>query len=372
MRIVLGTLIGLIYLTSAIVCLQSSFSGESGSRRTAYHNSVTICGCFTVATIVLLSQTSISIELCCVSLTLIYSLIALNLSHSSWVFGDGAEQQRRKEFCSATAVATETVAVNVRPSNVRAFDAFNLVVGKQTRPLIYLTGAKLLTIFCFCLPFICIASQANVSLTDVVVDDRNNGNDRITSAREDDVSNNIIDDNSTGNHKIFTDLMVLLLIRIALGSIAILLVRHNVNYLSIVYLMPITIGLAIMLLVPVFDPPWHPPNTVQTIAFSIIMIIYVAFSLIVDTIGHHAVLYANATAAAAVAPKVISLTFATFIEHLIDICIVVVYLNDWISAKLIATSFAIIFLTMIFSQKSTNSSERPQNSKLITVKYQIL
>lgn len=334
---------------------------------------------------ILLSQTKISIELCCVSLTLIYSLIVLNLSHSSWVFGNNVDQQwqwhltRRQEFCAVAATAaitTESVGVTVRPSNVRTFDAFNLVVGKQTRPLIYLTGAKLLTIFCFFLPFICIASRitihANILFTDVD-DNKNNGND-FTSANEDDVSNS----SSIIIGKIFTDLMVLLLTRIALGSIAILLVRHNVNGLSIVYLIPITIGIAVMLLVPLFDMPWQP-NTVQTITFSVVMIIYVAFSLIVDIIGHHAVLYANememshSHSTGATAPKVISLTFATFIEHLIDICIVVVYLNDLISVEVIATSFAIIFLTMILSQTSASNSEQKQNnSNLITVKYQIL
>lgn len=391
LRIVSGTLIGVIYLTSIIVCLQNGYS-RSGTitTRTAYCSSASICGCLTITLIILLSQTKISIELCCVSLTLIYSLIVLNLSHSSWVFGNNVDQQwqwrlqRRQEFYAAAAAATittESVGVTVRPSNVRTFHAFNLIVGKQTRPLIYLAGAKLLTIFCFFLPFICIASRitihANILFTDVDVNDDNktNGNN-FTSVNEDDVSNS--NSSSIIIGKIFTDLMVLLLTRIALGSIAILLVRHNVNGLSIVYLIPITIGLAFMLLVPLFDMPWHS-NTVQTITFSIIMIIYVAFSLIVDVIGHHAVLYANememgySHSAAAAAPKVISLTFATFIEHLIDICIVVVYLNDWISVKLIATSFAIIFLTMIISQTSASNSERKQNnSNLITVKYQIL
>lgn len=396
LRIVSGTLIGVIYLTSIIVCLQSGYTstGTTTTTQTAYRSSATICGCLTIALIVLLSQTKISIELCCVSLTLIYSLIALNLSHSSWVFGDGGGSnsssnnvdqqwqlrlQRRQEFCALAAAdaTTETVAVTVRPSNVRPFDAFNLVVGKQTRPLIYLAGAKLLTIFCFFLPFICIASQitihANISFTDGVDVNKNNVN-VLTSANKDDVSSSII----IGGGKIFTDFMVLLLTRIALGSIAILFVRHNVNFLSILYLIPITIGLAIMLLVPLLDLPWHS-NTVQTITFSVVMVIYVAFSLIVDIIGHHAVLYANkmeighSHGATDAALKVISLTFATFIEHLIDICIVVVYLNDWISAKLIATSFAIIFLTMILSQTSANTNKRKQsNTNLITVKYQIL
>lgn len=386
LRIVLGAFIGVIYLTSVILCLQSSCNSCSGrGMRLAYESNASICGCFTIATIVLLSLATISIELCCVSLTLIYSLIALNLSQASWLFGDDAEQREHKRLRrreEAFFVAAETVAVDVRPSNARTHHAFNLVVGKQTRPLIYLTGAKLLTIFCFFVPFICIASRITIQANSLFDNNDDSGfKNNITSANVDDVSNSIdgssntSDDMSTANHKIFTDLMVLLSTRIALGFIAILLVRHNVNQLSIMCMMPMAIAYAIVLLVPLFELPSHP-FTVQTITFGMIMIMYVAFSLVVDIIGHHAVLYAHETVchsyAVAATPKVISLTFATFIEHLIDICIVVVYLNDWISAKLIGTSFAIIFLTMIFSQKSTDGGGRPQSSNLITVKYQIL
>lgn len=383
LRIVLGILVGVIYLTSIIECLQS---GGITPTRASYLSSASICGYLTIALVFLLSQTQISIELCCVSLTLLYSLIALNLSHSTWIFGGGGgskldEQwqwhlQRRQGLNAVAAATTETVVDGMRPPNARAFDAFDasfhLIVGKQTRPLIYLAGAKLLAIFCYFLPFISIASRitihANILFTDVDYANKYNENDSTLGNADDDVINS--------SSKIFTDLMVLLLTRIALGSLAISFVRHNVNCLSIVYMMPASIGLAIMLLIPIFDLPSHL-KTVQTIAFSIVMIIYVAFSLIVDIIGHRAALYVDememSHSHATAALKVISLTFATFTEHLIDICIVVVYLNDWISAKLIATSFAIIFLTMVFSLTSANASERKQNNaNLITVKYQIL
>lgn len=326
MRIILGSLIGLIYLTSVIVHLQSNLT-------------IYLCG-FTIATLISISQPQVSTEICCVSLTLIYSLIALNLSSANWLFAD-------------------SVTKNVRP-NVVAFNAtFNLIV-KQTRPLIYLAGAKLLTVFCFFLPFICIASQilnhrANASVVDI---------NNITTSDKDDTNN--IDSISSINDddEIFSDLMVLLVTRLALGTITILLVRHNVNYLSIVYLMPLTTFLAVVLLFPLLD--LRHLIAESRFEFSAIITIYVAFSLFVDVIGHRVAFDGEMDFHSA--PTVITLTFATFIEHLIDVGIVVVYLNDWISAQLIITALAIIFLSILFEKLTTSSEQR----NFIAIKQQIL
>lgn len=297
MRIVLGVLIGAHYLTSVIVSLESSLS-----------TSTYACG-FTIATIISISQTKVSTEISCVSLTLIYSLIALNLSNSNCLFPDNVSQ------CSRSKAA---------------FAASHLIV-KETRPLIYLAGAKLLTVFCFFLPFSCIVVQFLMQ--------------PIVSLADDDVNNTTTD-------QIFNDLVILFVTRVTLGTIAILLVRHNVNYVSFVYLMPLTILLAVVLLFPLLDLRHlieHTPT------FCILLTIYVAFSLFVDIIGHHVTLNADLNLNSA--PKVISLTFATFIEHLVDVAIIVIYLNDWISAKLIITSFLIIFLTVIAQKLATPSKQ---------------
>lgn len=319
MRIVLGALIGLIYLSSVIVRVQSSLTAFS-------------CG-FTIATVISISQAKVSAEMCCVSLTLVYSLIALNLSSSNWLFAD-------------------SMTKNVRPTVVAFNATFNLIV-KQTRPLIYLAGAKLLTVFCFFLPFICIASpiliQPNVNNNTSSDDKDDNGDEH---------------DNNSNDTEIFNDLMVLLVTRLALGTITILLIRRNVNYSSIVFIMPLTTLLAAVLLFPLLD--LRRLITDHRSEFGIIMIIYVAFSLFVDIIGHRVAFCIETDFG--FAPKVISLTFATFIEHLVDVAIVVVYLNDWISAKLIITAFAIIFLTVL-SDKLTMSTQR---CAFIATKQQIL
>lgn len=303
----MATLIGIIYLLSVIerlqICLLSPFN----------------CG-FTIATIISINQTKISSEICSVSLTLIYSLIALHLSSSNWLFAEN--KMKNSQHAQTEFIAT------------------NLTV-KQTRPLIYLAGAKLLTVFCYFLPFACIVSQL-IYPSNATVDDNNNNN-------EDDNGGGV--HNNTSTDQIFNDLVVLLLTRLALGTITILIVRHNVSYSSIAYLMPVIILSAVILLIPLFDLE----NLFTKFTICIIMFIYVTLSLLFDVIGHRSIEFDLRST-----PKVISLTFATFIEHLIDVAIVVVYLNDWISAKIIVTSLAIVSLS-ILCQKLATPSEQYNN-----------
>lgn len=282
-RIVLGALIGVIYLSSVLVCLQFGPSPSTYG--------------FTIATMISITQTEVSTEISCVSLTLVYSLIALNLSSSNWLFATNHANNAR--LCAA-------------------FGA-NAIV-KQTRAVIYLAGAKLLNVFCSFLPFVCIISQ--VLQQPSAFADVNNATDQI-----------------------FNDLAVLFLTRLALGTITILLFRHNVNWSSAISLVPFTVFLAVVLLLPLFDLS-HFISEFSCV--HCLIALYVGLSLFVDVIGHHVAL--NADLELRSAPNMLSLTFATFIEHLVDVSIVVVYLNDWISAKLILTSLIIIFLT-IFSHK---------------------
>lgn len=300
----MGILIGFIYLSSVIGRLQIRLTPFT-------------CG-FTIATIFSLTQAKVSYELCCVSLTLVYALIALNLSSSNWLFSVSESKN------------TELYAEN---------GTTHLIV-KQMRPLIYLAGAKLLTVFCYFAPFVCIASQIlvqpNVSFADV--------------------------NNTSTDDEIFNDLIVLFLTRLALGTITILLERHNVNYLTIIYIMPVTMLLAIILLIPLLD--LRRLITECTFVFCIMMTTYVAISLFVDIISHRVVL---STKLDLDSVKVISLTFATFIEHLIDVLFVVIYLSDWISAELIITSLSIVTLTLLFHKYT-----QTVNTNRILKKSQIL
>lgn len=294
-RIVLAALIGFIYLSSIIGHLQANNL-----------SSAFIC-IFTIATVISITRTKISTETSSASLTLVYSLIALHLSNSKWLFPNTQLNNNQNNF---------------------EFSALNLT---KKRPLIYLAGAKLMTIFCYFLPFACIISRATL--------------------------------NNTSTDEIFTDLIVLFLTRLALGTITILLVRHNVNYFTIICLMPFAILLAFILLIPLLD---LRRLFEYTLKFRIIVTLYVAFSLIVDVIGHRIAFLANNDLGSI--PKMISLTFANFIEHLIDVLFVVVYLNDLLSAKLIITSLVIISLTLFFHMLTTSCE---QNNR-ITRKKEIL
>lgn len=218
------------------------------------------------------------------------------------------------------------------------------LIAKQTRPLIYLAGAKLLTVFCYFLPFVCIVLQI------VYESNASFGNED----NDDDGDNDNIDAvNNTSTDQIFNDLVILLLTRLALGTIAILVVRHNVNYSLIVFILPAFTALAAVLLIPLLDLKHF--FTVLTFKVYFLMIIYVALSLLFDVIGHRAAF--NLQLDLMSAPTVISVTFATFIEHLVDIAIVVVYLHDWISAKLIVTPLAIILLSIWFQRLATPSEQ---------------
>ncbi|XP_031638659.1 uncharacterized protein LOC116350831 [Contarinia nasturtii] len=304
LRIVLGALIGFIYLSSVIIVhLQISLSPFT-------------C-LFTIATIISITQADASPEICSISLVLLYSLFALNLSSSNCLFPELKNE-------------TKNVHTNVQ------FSAMNLTVKK---PLIYLAGAKLLTTFCYFLPFVSIALQIfiqpNALLTDV---------------------------NNRSQH-----LFVLLLSRLALGTVTILLARHNVkfNYFSIIYIMPLTTLLAAILLLPLFD---LRHLTKYTIEFYIIMTLYVAFSLVVDVIDHRVAFKMDFEFGFVPSNRVIALTFASFIEHLLDLLFSVIYLNDWITAKMIVTSLAIISLSLITHNKLTSMNTPEPDDKTTTNK----
>lgn len=297
---VLGVLIGIIYLSSVIGREQNSLSSF-------------IYG-FTIATIISIARTNVSFEICCVSLILVYSLIALHLSTVNCLFVQPKNVQINSEICASNAVV------------------------KQTRLLIYLAGAKLLTVFCYFAPFICRASQITIHTTNAPIADVN-------------------------NDKIFNDLVVLLLTRLALGTITILCVRHNINYLTIIYLVPLTMLHAVAFLIPILDLKCL--FTDGSFTFCIIMLLYIALSLFADVLGHRVALHANCDFDLNISTKVITITFANFIEHLIDVSFVVVYLNDWIGAKLILTSLAILSLTVILHRRARMSSElnRDENKR---------
>lgn len=275
-----------------------------------------------MATIISITQTDVSSEICSISLVLLYSLFALNLSSSNCLF---------------PALETDSKILHTN----RQFGTMNLIV-KQTKPLIYLAGAKLLTVFCYFLPFVSISVQIFVQ-SNVLHADINNETKY---------------------------LVVLCLSRLALGTVTILLARHNVkfNYSTIIYIMLLTTLLAAILILPLFDLRHFTKCTIDFYIFYIIMTVYVAFSLIVDVIDHRVALKMDLEFDFMPSDRVITLTFATFIEHLLDLLFSVIYLSNWINVKMIITSLVIISLSLITHNKLISSKTTEQYDKTTTNK----
>lgn len=287
-RLILGAILGFIYLSAIIERLQINLSLFTFG--------------FTVATIILCIKCKASMEIVAVTFTLIYGLIAMALS----------TQQM-------------TVYVNTAPPPTQ-INVNNL------KALIFLTGAKLLTIFCYFLPFACVVWRRHFDDNNIMF-----SNGAVTVINY----NSTMLPSSEVNH-----LIVLFSTRFILGTITIFChqqKRRCVNYLSVIYSVVTTV-LAIFLLIAYCNST-NSNDLMSRASFDAIVIyVYITFSLFVDVIGHRVILindfYVDANT------KTLSLVFATFIEHLVDVIFIVIYLNDFVNSKLVLTSLGFVCLTV--------------------------
>lgn len=290
-RLIMGAFIGFIYLSAIITRLQTILLW------------LCVCGLL-ITTAYLFAQRTIAWEILCATLVLIYSLIVLQLSHSNWIF---RLQIAQGEYQSILAV------------NHAA----------ELKPLVYLTGAKLLTVFCYFLPFFHYATRA---LNELQLANANRLSTTTTTIGV---------------------LIVLLLARLALGTITILLHQKYLHRFTVNYLMLINSALFATLfvaIVPITSLARHQiviTETVQAYLWSVCLcIVYVTISLIVDVFETATVTVNHCTNIISAATQCISLTFATFIEHLMDVSFIVVYINDWLSAKIVLTVIGIVCVSM--------------------------
>lgn len=326
-RIIMGTFIGFIYLSAIITRLQTILLA------------LYICG-LSIATAYSLAQCSIAWEIPCALLVLNYSLIVLQLSHSSWIFWS---------------------SVHITPTKSKQIFA-NYAI--ELKPLIYLTGAKMLTVLCYFLPFFHYVGRAAVALAESrekeVEDTQDTRFVHIISLQPMHLQpvhckHNSVNCMSTATTTI-THLIVLLLTRIALGTATILLHRKYVRRHSVNYLMLINCALFATLFVAVVPiTSFATPHQMARIADETVLvclcavcIVYVTISMVVDVFDTATVTVKNncCSDATSAASELISLTFATFVEHLVDVSFMVVYINDWIGAKIVLTVIAIGCLTM--------------------------
>lgn len=284
-RLIIGASVGFVYLSALM-------------ERTQITLSIFTAG-FVAAIIIVCSKLKASTEIASVAFVLTYSLAALVLSMSQ------------------LPVSAQAKCIQTGTNNFRS--------------LIFLIGAKLLTIFCYFLPFACILWR------------------RYVIVQPNTVTNNAISSTVVAS---LNHLIVLLSTRLILGTIAIFIhhkqmsqQRRNVNYLPVVYLIVVSVVAALSLIFYINDFA-HLASLRATYVFgdAAAICVYVGFSLFVDVIGHRVAF--DDFGAMDASTKILSLTFATFIEHLIDVIFMVTYLNDFINSKLILTSLGFVCLAI--------------------------
>lgn len=298
-RIVMGTLIGIIYLSAVVFqWLRINLTWFTCS--------------FGIAIGIALHQTNVSFELLLASILLLYAVCVLNLAQSTWFVGHRQFQSNPFNIAIVVGACTK---INAR----------------KLKPLIYLIGAKLLTIFCYYLPFLyCMLHQSRTML----LADHSYSVSRLTAA--------FIAVTS------FNHLIILLVTRIVLGTFTIFLlhktaVRDNINdHLTFMYLILFAVVVVIML-ITIVDCQW----------FGICLVaLYIAFSFVVDVICQQIISFEDVEFNSATGT--ISITFATFIEHLIDILVNLLYFkyNDWIGTTYILVAVTMAGFTVIMQQVS--------------------
>lgn len=305
-RIVMGVLIGIIYLSAVVF------------QWLRIKLSLFTCS-FGIAIGITLHQTNVSFELFLASILLLYAVIVLSFSQSTCFVNHRNIQSKPFDIpIGATTAAT----INAR----------------KLKPLIYLIGAKLLTIFCYYLPFLyCMLSPSQYADLSCGVSRLNAALIAVTS---------------------FNHLIILLLTRIVLGTFTIFIlhkqaVRDNINYyLTFIYLILLAILFAIIItLITIVDFKMFSEKFQW---FGICLVaIYVAFSLVVDIICQQIISFEDVEFNSATGT--ISITFATFIEHLIDILVNSFYLNDWIYTTYILAAVTMAGFTVIMQQLSRTS-----------------
>lgn len=302
-RIVTGILIGIIYLSAVVF------------QWLRINLSLFTCS-FGIAIGITLHQTNVSFELFLASILLLYAVIVLNFSQSMW-------------FVNHSKFQSKPFDIPICASTINA---------QKMKPLIYLIGAKLLTILCYYLPFFYYILDAS---------------------RHTDLSHSV-SHLSTALITVtsFNHLVILLLTRIILGTFTIFIlhktaVRNNINYyLTFIYLILLAIlfGVAIML-ITIVDLKMF---IVKLQWFGVFLIaIYIAFSFVVDVICQQIISFEDVEFNSATGT--ISITFATFIEHLIDILVNSFYLNDWIGTTYILAAVTMAGFTVIMQQVSRTS-----------------
>lgn len=290
-RFITGALVGLIYGLAVII--------RSTEIKKIYLPLFTLYLTTVVAFLCIIVRPTN--ELISVMFTLIYALLVLVLA-----------QTETREYCNSS----------LNQVNLSKWFRINGSERNDLRPLIYLTGAKLLTIFCSNLPFVCVAMEFIHSL------------------------------NGTTNNIPINYLIVLFMTRFVLGTITISVNKNVVKCfsdLSAMCLVMCGANLIAMLLILL-----HVNNLFSNLIDRILnqqfctgvcmIIVYISLTLCIDVIGHYSVIIADTHLC--FAKKSLSIAYATCVEHLIDILFIVIYLNNLTNSIFIWSTFCCVGLSI--------------------------
>lgn len=203
---------------------------------------------------------------------------------------------------------------------------------ENLRPLAFLTGAKLLTILCYNLPFACVAIRYFHLLA----------------------TSNHIDASILFNH-----LMVFICTRCVLGIFTIFddVPRFKYHLSMSIYL--VVLMVALLLLLNERINMYLMQNGYEFGAGAAVSGTYAILSVYIDSIGHSANILATPTSSFGIRSQ--SIVFASCIEHLIDVGFMVAYLHQLIDSRHILMAMCFCGLsnaiqTMLHSIATTNDA----------------
>lgn len=260
-------------------------------------------------------QTSIEVQAC--TWSLLYGLVVLSLTQ---------------------------IILAEQPNSGAQIDG-RVAARRNLRPLAFLTGAKLLSILCYNLPFACVALQYF---------------HLVATASHVDAS------------KSFNHLIIFMCTRCVLGIFTIFddANRHEtnanavVNHLSAaIYLTVLMCATIVALLLLLNERMMNCVNEYLALngydfgAGVTVAGVYAALSVCLESIGHSAMM--SATSIFSFGKRSQSIVFASCIEHLIDVGFMVVYLNRLIDIRLVLIAMCFCGLsigtqTILQSTAATN------------------
>lgn len=286
-RFVAGAITGFIYFIAIVIRTEATHP-----RRFSYKKFTLILVSSSLWVVLWMTTTPTSsidsIELKSAVFSLIYILSVLLISHNYYLVENFNTNDQKTEH----------------PSKDPYLFKIDKLTHVNLKPIYFLIGAKLLTIFCSNMPFVWLIFYFSHSSTTVEIV------------------------NTTNLH-----IIILFSIRLFLGIFTIFICSNYVNenrsannYLS-TFICILLLLISVLLLLT-NDSLKHYKFLIGTT----LLLIYIVLSLYFDVIGHIAV---AANPYSCIIKKSIALAFGCCVEHLVNILIIVIYFSNFLKTVLI-------------------------------------